>query len=669
MIDLSKLNAPGWRRIVADLTQAAGDERAFPNHLLAAMGQVAGARQAAIFVQGGAGQSGEPNQPTATLIWPHSPAEGESANDSLGEPGVMRSSAASSFDTANTQVFGLGSDDGLYDDTHANGYALAIPVGNVPASDADPKPAFVIVLLLDQRSKGAMQSTIALCELLAGYAHLASTRSQLSRLRSAGAALELATRLIASINGSTGFKGSAMQLVNDLCRHLKADRVALGWRDGIAGAAQSSDDLIIERDSTPVKVVALSDTEHVDKRMAMVRKLASAMDECLDQDQPVVFPVPEAGEQKDPALSQTITHAHRELASSDANLKVTSLPLRDGDDALGVITIESAQVGQSIDIRTVELLQATMDLVAPVLRLRKSDDRPIPARLKDEVRKAGAWAVGPKHTLWKLAGIAVMIVALVVTFVSVPYRVEATVQLRPVERRVVAVPFEGIVSEVMPVAEAGENVEAGQLLVKLDTSELELSAIEARQQLSQAQAQAADAMRQGKGAEQQQAEAKARQSQARLDLLTQRIASAEIRAPIAGTIIAGDLTERVGARLELGEPLFEIAPLDDMRLIAEVQDSDIGLVLRALEEDGMTGSVATKAYPDRRFPLTVERVVPMAQAQEGKNSFLVYARLDKSAGWMRPGMEGLAKLEVGDRTLLWIGSRRIVDKLRLWLWW
>ena len=70
-----------------------------------------------------------------------------------------------------------------------------------------------------------------------------------------------------------------------------------------------------------------------------------------------------------------------------------------------------------------------------------------------------------------------------------------------------------------------------------------------------------------------------------------------------------------------------------------------------------------------RFPLVVERVVPMAQAQEGHNSFLVYAKLEDAAGWMRPGMEGLAKLEVGDRTLLWIGSRRIVDTLRMWLWW
>ena len=47
----------------------------------------------------------------------------------------------------------------------------------------------------------------------------------------------------------------------------------------------------------------------------------------------------------------------------------------------------------------------------------------------------------------------------------------------------------------------------------------------------------------------------------------------------------------------------------------------------------------------------------------------MYATLDESAPWMRPGMEGLAKLEVGDRRLIWIATRRISDTLRLWLWW
>ena len=674
MIDLSNLQAPGWQRIVADLTAAAGDERAFSAHLLAAMGQVAGARQAALLTPGpavNASDSTNPGEVHATLVWPTGPGDGGGPDQSLSEPEVMRAGASACFDQGQTIIFGLGSDDQLYDDSHSNGYAVAVPIGRARASDGAERPAMVAVLLLDHRSRGALQSTVAMLELLAGYAHLAAARGQLHQMRSAGAALELATRLIASINASATFKGSSMQLVNDLCRHLKADRVALGWRGGRAGAAPGGDEIVADRDAVPIKVVALSDTEHVDRRMAMVRQLAAAMDECLDQDQPIVYPKPSGSESEseDPMLAQSITHAHRELAAGDAHLKVTSLPLRDGDETLGVVTIESAQVGQSVDLRTVELLQATMDLVAPVLRLRRSDDRPIPARLVDDVRKAAAWAVGPKHTFWKLAGVAVMALMLAVTFVHRPYHIESPVVLRPVEQRVVAAPFEGIIREVSPQAKAGMHVEAGDLLLQLDTSELELSAIEAQQTINQAMAQAAQAMRTGKGAEQQQAEAKAAQGQARLDLLNRRIAEARVVAPISGTILSGDLTERVGAKLTTGEMLFQIAPLDEMRIVAQIDDRDIGLVLEAMDDDGLHGTLATKAYPDRRFPVLAERVVPMAHAELGRNTFEVYADLQDSAGWMRPGMEGLVKFDVGSHSLLWIGSRRIVDKLRLWLWW
>jgi hypothetical protein len=37
--------------------------------------------------------------------------------------------------------------------------------------------------------------------------------------------------------------------------------------------------------------------------------------------------------------------------------------------------------------------------------------------------------------------------------------------------------------------------------------------------------------------------------------------------------------------------------------------------------------------------------------------------------WFRPGMEGIAKFNTPERSLIGIVSRRIVDQLRLWLWW
>lgn len=663
MIDLKAVKSAGWQRIVAELSRAADDERAFLPTLVASLGHVSGAKQSALLTL----SAGDDQEPRAEVLWPT--ANGP-ADESLREPDVMRGCARATVEAGSTQIFGLRASEGLYSGDADAGYVMCTPI----AGGAEGQPARVVAMLLDGRSKEALQTTLAVVELLAGYAHLATARQGLARSRSAGAALDLATRLIASINSSTSFKGAAIQFVNDLSRHLKADRVALGWRSGRAGAVRgggTDDAMVADRDSSPVHVVALSDTEHVDRRMAMVRKLAAAMDECVDQEQAVVFPLPEPapGREADEVLSRAVTRAHRELAASDANLKLTSLPIRDGGETLGVVTIESAAPGHTIELSTIELLQATLDLVGPVLRLRRSDDRTIPQRAVDLVRATAAWAVGPKHTLWKVAGVAVLVVMLASVLVSVPYRIEASVSLRPIEKRVIAVPFDATVREVMPSAKAGERVSAGDVLAMLDTSELELSAIEARGSVRQAEARANEAIRRGEGAERQQAEAQAEQARARLELFEKRIRDAVIRAPMDGTIIAGDLSDRVGARLGQGEALFEIAPLESMRVIAKVDDRDIGLVNEAIREGGMLGSVATRAYPDRRFPLAVERVVPLAMAGEGRNTYDVYATLEESASWMRPGMEGLAKLEVGDRRLIWIATRRISDQLRMWLWW
>ncbi|MEL6795809.1 MAG: GAF domain-containing protein, partial [Planctomycetota bacterium] len=551
MIDSKTVKSAGWQRVVAELARAADDERAFLPTLVASLGHVSGAKQSVLFTL----PTGDDQGPRAEVAWPT--AQG-AVDDALQEPDVMRGCARATIEAGATQIFGLRASEGLYSGEADAGYVMCTPVGGA-AEGESPR---AIAMLLDGRSKEALQTTLAVVELLAGYAHLSTARQQLGRTRSASAALDLATRLIASINSSTSFKGAAIQFVNDLSRHLKADRVALGWRSGRAGAVRGSDDgIVADRDSSPVQVVALSDTEHVDRRMAMVRGLAAAMDECVDQEQPVVYPVPEPapGREADEVLSRAVTRAHRELAASDANLKLTSLPIRDGGETLGVVTIESASPGQTIDLGTVELLQATLDLVGPVLRLRRSDDRTIPQRAVDLVRESAAWAVGPKHTLWKVAGIAVLVVMLASVLVSVPYRIEASVSLRPIEKRVIAVPFDGTVREVMPSAKAGERVSQGDVLAVLDTSELELSAIEARGAVRQAEAQANEAIRRGQGAERQQAEAQAEQARARLDLFEKRIRDAVIRAPMDGTIIAGDLSDRVGARLGQGEALFEIA--------------------------------------------------------------------------------------------------------------
>jgi biotin carboxyl carrier protein len=680
--DLSNLKAPGWQRVVAELVAPAPDDKLFLVRLISVLGQVSDARQAVFWTV--PAQKDDPTEPKALVVWPLSPDAVDPQGrltvppESLFEPGRVneatilnggdaRAAARAAGATRQAMLFGQGGEELMYDAGRGQAYILAVPVAAGVPSEAGSHPLHgVITLTVESRTRQALQTTLALVEVLAGYVFIHSTQQAMKRSRSASAALDLAARLLSAINSTSGFKGCTLQFVNDLCRKLAVDRVALGWVHGAANARRQGTNPTAGRRS--VRLVALSDTENLDRRMAMAQKLESAMDECLDQEQTILYPPPPvAGPQADAVLSQAIVHAHKELASSDAKLKVASFPLRvvdaQGERILGVILVESGGDG-AIELATIELIQATLDLVAPVLAVRHSDDRNLALRAADSAVKAGAWVVGPKHTVWKLVGVAVMVATACLFLINVTYRVGAPMELRPRERRTISVPYDGMIASLAPGIEPGSKVEKGQVMLDLDTTEMKLSELEAKAQVAQYETQADEARKKNDQGEVQQALAKAEQSRARADLFRHQIERARIVAPISGTIISGDLTDKVGAAIKLGEKLFEVADLSDMIVVAKVDDRDIKLI-----DMTTTGEVSPKADPSLKLPFTVEAIVPLAQAEEGQNAFEVRGKLANSPLWFRPGMEGQAKFNTKEHSVAWIASRRIIDQLKVWLWW
>ena len=106
----------------------------------------------------------------------------------------------------------------------------------------------------------------------------------------------------------------------------------------------------------------------------------------------------------------------------------------------------------------------------------------------------------------------------------------------------------------------------------------------------------------------------------------------------------------------------------DIVAVAKVEDRDISLMRL-----GQSGDIAAKSDPARTVPVEVEEIVPLAQPKDGVNSFEVRARLKPEAPGQiegfRPGVEGQARFNAQRMSLVRIASRRIVDQLRLWLWW
>jgi hypothetical protein len=75
------------------------------------------------------------------------------------------------------------------------------------------------------------------------------------------------------------------------------------------------------------------------------------------------------------------------------------------------------------------------------------------------------------------------------------------------------------------------------------------------------------------------------------------------------------------------------------------------------------------SLPGSRQAFTVSKITPVNTAKEGRNVFRVEAELVPGTGArLRPGMEGVAKVEVDERRLISIWTREIITWIRIKIW-
>ena len=212
------------------------------------------------------------------------------------------------------------------------------------------------------------------------------------------------------------------------------------------------------------------------------------------------------------------------------------------------------------------------------------------------------------------------------------------------------------------------SVAAGQRLMELRTDHLKPLLLEARNQQLEYQGKAADANAHNDTAKELIARAQAAQAKAKADLYETHIRQATIRSPIRGQIISGDWIHKRNNVFKFGEKIFEIAPVDSLWAELSVPQDQIAEVAV-----GLKGEMASQAYPDQRIPFVVEWVSPMAEpattAQSPQNTFKVRVQLlGPRQPWMKVGMEGEAKVKLGEQPYIRLWSRKLVNWVRMKLW-
>lgn len=258
--------------------------------------------------------------------------------------------------------------------------------------------------------------------------------------------------------------------------------------------------------------------------------------------------------------------------------------------------------------------------------------------------------------------LTVCLLALAAMAIPVTYEVKCDSELQPVVRRFVAAPFDGTLQKSL--VEPGDIVRRNQSLARLDGREIkwELAGIEAEYGRASKEHDSHLATRDIAAA--QLAQFDMDRLQQRQQLLSSRAENLDVRSPISGLVIAGDLEKSEGVPLETGQTLFEIAPLDQMLVEVSIPEADIAYV-----ESGQIVSIKLDAFPGETWTGTLLRIHPRSEVRDQKPVFVAEVELRNEDNSLRPGMRGTARVETSSRPLGWVMLHGPWESFLLWMGW
>lgn len=463
----------------------------------------------------------------------------------------------------------------------------------------------------------------------------------LMEARSGGNSIDPAAQVLdclATVLAQEPFRRAAAALANEMTRVVRCDRAAIGF---------------LEKGYIRVRAVSHAGGTRPDERM--MRHLASAMEESMEQAALLVYPRREGERPR-------ILQAHRALARKHHNASVCSVPLARDGQVFGVMTLERIEPTPFLpdELAALEHIAA---LVGPVLKLQHGRDRPLRERIRERLA-AFAERLRRPGSLGLKAGLAAGALILAgLTLVPVETHVAAPARLEGSVQRVIVAPAEGYLKEA--TVRPGDAVQAGQVLAELAGEDLGLQRQKWESDIAQAENAFGEALARHDRAQIAIHSQRVAEARAQLGLTEQQLERAQIRAPFDGVIIKGDLRQSLGAPVKRGEVLLTLAPSGEHRVVLEVDERDIAAIA-----SGQRGWLMLAASPGAPLAIQVNRITPVAASGDGRNYFEVEARPAEHVPGLRPGMNGVARIRVADQALLarwadWLASRL---RLAMWRW-
>lgn len=438
-------------------------------------------------------------------------------------------------------------------------------------------------------------------------------------------------QLVKSLDSTETIGASGRVIVNHMRRLAETEQVAF---------------VHVDQEFKQGRLIAVSDVEQIDETSPVNQAILGVCQLAISTKTPVVFPVGD--------LEECPSELEHYCRTSRLNACI-GLPLMSVDgETIGALLV-AGEPERLCQPKLVEYLQLVSNLVAGHLGMVLKANQGIIQRIR-----SSAWSYLKKD--WARKAAMVVGAAMLAMLIPLPYNVGCECQLEPVVRRFVAAPYDGILEQTF--AETGEVVQADQLLARMDGRALRIELAGLQAELDAAKKRRDSALATGDIAQSHIARSEMKRHQAKIELLNRRLENLEVKSPIAGIIVSGDLEKVEGAPLETGQTLFEVGPLDQMVAEILIPESEIRFV-----KPGQRVKIKLNAYPFRTFYGELTHIHTRSEIVSDKNVFVAEVVMENEDGRLKPGMAGSAKIGSGYYPVGWNLFHNAWEKVRYWMVW
>jgi hypothetical protein len=281
----------------------------------------------------------------------------------------------------------------------------------------------------------------------------------------------------------------------------------------------------------------------------------------------------------------------------------------------------------------------------------------------NKVHKKQWFLVGAKFDAPKIKRFSIAaLVILGILCIPISYEIPVTAGIEGKIQKSIVAPFDSFIKSTE--LKAGDNVDKGSVIAELDDQQLILDVIQVNSLHQEYEKGYRKALAERDYGRSNVYKAKLRKTSAQLKQIELKLDKASLKSPISGVIISGDLSRELGAPVAAGDLLFQVAPLNQYRVMLKVQESDIRFI-----KEGQGGVLKLSALPGTVFNVLLLKPSPLFSEAGNKIVYLAEAALaEKSLTPLRPGMEGVARINVGSYSLAWVLSHHFIDWLRIIAW-